>query len=50
MCDVHFYSCNVNKYTYANETLGHYSIIDYMLCSDIHNVTKFVVMDEGSLI
>ena len=34
-------------YTYANETLGHYSIIDYMFCSDIDNITKFVVIDEG---
>ena len=46
-CGVLFYSCNVNKYTYANEALGHYSIIDYMFCSDIDNITKFVVMDEG---
>ena len=34
-CAVPFYSCTVNKYTYANEALGHYSIIDYMFCSDI---------------
>jgi exonuclease III len=50
--DIGLTSCDklfpvLSGYTYFNEILNHYSIIDYILVSDVKNVLSFEALDIG---